>query len=263
MSAKIPSKPNGDCKDFFQAISFAFQLGQMVANDTKILLPRRHKTDWPIAYESAIALKLAAQASPLPIAAQLIAAMPIDRSRWQIQIASSGLIRFQCSDRELAACLQRSIAAQQHCPSPKLYTLARSILSEPLFRVQYVHARCCTLLRSATRAGWFTLEPLPKIPWLTVAEVLRLQHPAEQQTIGLLLDSIDAIAAEVTGDQLWQRAIELSQSLNAFQSACRVWGDVKTNDLPLAQARLGLTWAGQQLLQVLLHSLGKDAPIAL
>ncbi|NJL23403.1 MAG: hypothetical protein HC895_25470 [Leptolyngbyaceae cyanobacterium SM1_3_5] len=228
---------------------------------------RRHTADWPICYESAIALKFAARqprsrsapgtVPPAALAAEIAAAGSIEG--WQIQARPSGILRFQASEPTIAATLQRWLTVRPGCTAelPPM----QSFSTDQLFQVQYVHARCWMLLRSAAREGWFEQFDLPPdLPWLTSTGKLRLQHTTERQAIGLLFDAVDALALERTGDRLWKQAVSLSHQLDAFQSACRVWGEVKTQDLPLAQARLGLTWAGQAVLQVLLNRLGLDAP---
>lgn len=268
MSAKIPIQLNQNRKDFFQAASPALQLSRSLAVSlAESVSPlHRHTTDWPIGYESAIALKLAAfqQRSqsaegtvlPAKIAAE-IAAGAAAIEGWQIQPRSSGILRFQASDSTIAAQLQRLLSlplfdAELHC--------GRSLPSDQLFRVQYVHARCWMLLRSAVQEGWFELSPPSPLPWLTDRGNLRLQHASERQAIGLLFDAVDALALERTSDRVLSQAVHLSHQLDAFQAACRIWGEVRAKDLPLAQARLGLTWAGQQVLLVLLNALGCDAP---
>lgn len=261
MSAKTPSQLNQDCKDFFQAVSLALQLHRSIAACLSEPVPlRRHKSSWPICYESAIALKLAAlqKRSPFAVAAEIAAACAIEG--WQIQTAPSGILCCQRSEPNIAADLQRLLSVPQSYTSPEL-DLERSPTDS--FHVQYVHARCCMLLRSAEREGWFCrFDPPLALPWLTETNQLRLQQSIERQTIGLLLDAVDVIATGRT-DRFWKQAIALSRQLDAFQAACRVWGEVQARDRSLAQARLGLTWAGQQLLQVLLKSLGLDAPTSL
>ncbi|NEQ22116.1 MAG: hypothetical protein F6K28_23550 [Microcoleus sp. SIO2G3] len=265
MSAKIPIESNANCKDSFQAISLALRLSRSIAATAHTAVPplRRYKADWPICYDSAIALKLAVcqQRSPSTIAQQITAACAIE-GNWQTHITSSGLIRFQCSEPEIADYLQQLLSVQDDRTMLELHPDC-SIPADSLFRVQYVHARCCLLLRSAVREGWLPSSPLPVLPWLTDTGELRLQHRFERQTIGFLLDAVDAIATLQTGDRLWKQAVGLSRSLDAFQAACRIWGEVKASDMVLAQARLGLTWAGQMLLRALLDRLGLDAPTLL
>ncbi|MBD2089565.1 hypothetical protein H6F67_06830 [Microcoleus sp. FACHB-1515] len=220
---------------------------------------RRHSAQWPICYESAIARKLAAQQqrSPAVVAAEIAATVTVVEG-WQIHTSPSGLLRLQASEPNIAAELQRLLAVPTGCTS-ELH-VERSRPPDQLFRVQYVHARCWMLLQSAGREGWFERSlPPPALPWLTRKGNLRLQQQAERQAIGLLFDAVDALALEQTSDRLWKQAVSLSCQLDAFHAACRIWSEFK-EDLPLAQARLGLTWAGQQLLQVLLNALDLDAP---
>lgn len=262
MSAKIPSQLNPDCKEFFQTASPALSLSRSIAAQLHepVAPLHRHRSRWPIAYESAIALKLAARQQRLPATIAADAACAIEG--WQMQTTRSGMLCFVCSESHIATELQRLLSVP-HCTALKL-DLERSPPPDALFRVQYVHARCAMLLRSAAREGWFSwVDPPPVLPWLMNTDQLRLQHSIEQQTIGLLFDAVDALATLQTSDRLWKQAVNLSRQLDAFQAVCRVWGEVKAGDRLLAQARLGLTWAGQQLLQVLLEALDFDAPMSL
>ncbi len=151
-----------------------------------------------------------------------------------------------------------------------------------LFRVQYAHARCCSLLRLAHRQGllqlsdsdcnarnWQCLEPSP-IPWLNDdpdvkfgSGGLRLEHWAERGLIHQILEGCDQISLldSVSGLKL---AHALSQAFETFYSSCRIWGEVKTQTPQLAQARLGLVGVTQRLLRSLLEDqLGEAAPIEL
>jgi hypothetical protein len=152
-----------------------------------------------------------------------------------------------------------------------------------LFKVQYVHARCCSLLRLAHRSGlitlndpgfktssWQFMEPNP-VPWLnhhslqTCDESRRLRcvHPAERELIDQLLDSQDRIG-QLDAKRGFKQAYALSLAFENFYSRCRIWGEVKTQMPELAQARLGLVGVTQKLLRSLLEDqLGVLAPLEL
>jgi arginyl-tRNA synthetase len=140
-----------------------------------------------------------------------------------------------------------------------------------LFPVQYAGARCCSLLRLAHRDGllalaqphWLVIAPAP-FPWLdteahpgTGAITLRLAHPAERRLISQLVAALDA--SETPADCL-KFATAVSQAFENFYSACRIWGEVKTESPKLAQARLGLIVATLSVLRLLLYRLGVPAP---
>ncbi|MBD1939856.1 DALR anticodon-binding domain-containing protein [Microcoleus sp. FACHB-68] len=157
--------------------------------------------------------------------------------------------------------------------------------SKSLFLVQYAHARCCSLLRLAHLDGtiilsdphpelcspfWHLLAPNP-IPWLN-SEVfpsspLRLVHPAEWGLISQLVDTLDALSLPPAAHRLteWLKlATALSTAFESFYSACRLWGEVKTETPQLAQARLGLIKATQSVLRLILQDLfGVSAPVEL
>ncbi len=152
-----------------------------------------------------------------------------------------------------------------------------------LFKVQYAHARCCSLLRLAHRSGLITLNdpefttsnwqfiaPNP-IPWLDLnslqscGESMRLRciHPAERGLIDQLLDSGDRIG-QLDVERGFKQAFALSLAFDNFYRSCRIWGEVKTETPQLAQARLGLVGVTQKLLRSLLEDqLGVLAPLEL
>jgi len=165
--------------------------------------------------------------------------------------------------------------------------------ADRIFQWQYAHAHgyaCCSLLRNGDRSGSIALLPNPPsatlgwraigpIDWLTCEGQLRLVHPAERQLIGQLLATVDGLCCpdrppqvrtfDVSGERYshYSRDIavqlvqSLSQSFLAFESACRIWGEVKTQTPQLATARLGLILAVQQILKLLLSEvLGVFAP---
>jgi len=158
----------------------------------------------------------------------------------------------------------------------------RSKNSHHLFSIQYAHARCCSLLRLAHRQGLIELsdldcktrscqviEPNP-IPWLNdeprmeiEQQRLRLQHPAERRLMHQILDTLDRTTSleSVSGLKL---AIALSDAFEQFYSACRIWGEVKTEMPQLAQMRLGLVGVTQRVLRSLLEDqLSTTAPMEL
>lgn len=272
-----------------------------------------------VIYRSAIALKLAPlwQLPPLDIAHQLAECMAIreqntanaETDNWEqqeitsqnfqaqypipsqvcldfsVEVFSPGWIQFRLSDRGLATWLQQLIEIP-HSPRPEIPD--QNQRTEPvnqahsLFRVQYAHARCCSLLRLAHRQSlinlsdldsitpnWEWLEPNP-IPWLYGNPEmecepirLRLEHPAELGLIALVLDGTEQLT-RLTPIRALELANALSHGFEKFYSACRIWGEVKTETPQLAQARLGLVAITQKLLRSLLKDqLNVIAPIEL
>lgn len=263
-----------------------------------------------VVYRCAIALKLAAklQLKPIELANQLMISFPTINSnrdsikclKFTVEVESSGWINFRLSDWALATWLQDLIEK----PSVEVYkskevfvqkiegnSIGTSLLVPPhlescdsniFFPLQYLHARCCSLLGLAHRQGLIKIKKIdyktPKlniiepdpIPWLqdkqgsdTKHLRLRLTHSAEQNLIDQILDGWDEI-----GDQnqlaLLKRSSTLSLTFEQFYSECRIWGEIKTHNLGLAQGRLGLLAVTQILVRSLLQDqLGIAAPLEL
>lgn len=136
--------------------------------------------------------------------------------------------------------------------------------ADRLFTIQAAHARCCALLRLAEQEGLWQQHHAPAVPWLDAKAALRLRQPAEQQLIGLLVAVLDewtdAEAAPSLAAGLGWGA-QLSFGFQQFDAACRIWGDVRTEQPLLAQARLGLVRATRAVLRlVLCEWLQTDAP---
>ena len=104
------------------------------------------------------------------------------------------------------------------------------------------------------------------LPWLDFDQI-RLCHPTERALIVQLLGLLDDFYCPCPIRQPidWEKAaLNLSQSFQAFYSCCRIWGEVKIQTIHLAQARLGLIMATQQILRLLLQDrLGIYAPLEL
>jgi hypothetical protein len=224
---------------------------------------------------------------------------------FNVEVFSPGWVQFRLSDRGLATWLQQliqiplvlshgakdsSIAVHRlgepedretgikHPYSPHPQIPAQSQRTEPanqansVFRVQYAHARCCSLLRLAHRQrlinlsgldsinpNWAWVEPNP-IPWLDGNSPmewepirLRLKHPAERGLIAQVLDGTEQLTLPTPAGVI-ELANALSHGFEKFYSACRIWGEVKTETPQLAQARLGLVGITQKLLRSLLQN---------
>ncbi|HSM38762.1 MAG TPA: arginine--tRNA ligase, partial [Candidatus Limnocylindrales bacterium] len=132
--------------------------------------------------------------------------------------------------------------------------LAKSQSAEnPVYYVQYAHARCASILRNAQAAG---VEP-------DGAEAsVHLRHPAEQALIGqlVLLPEVVAEAAErrETHD-VTRYCLEVAQLFSQFYRDCRVLPE-DPSEVPLSRARLALTDAARQVIANGLGLLGISAP---
>ena len=129
----------------------------------------------------------------------------------------------------------------------------RQSAENPVYYVQYAHARCCAILRKATDAG--------VAPDATDAAAL-LVHPAEQALIRrlLALPEVVADAAERREThEVTRYCLEVAQLFSQFYRDCRVLPD-EPAEVPLAAARLALTDASRQVLANALGLLGISAP---
>jgi hypothetical protein len=243
-----------------------------------------------IVYRCAVALRLANQPenSPQAIAQQLmmgLIAIPEDLEDCslldlEVRVNPAGTVDFYLSDRALALWLQAlpGIRIEGREGRQGGEREERTSLSDRLFLIQYVHARCCSLLRLGHREGLIQLndpdfgQPIwqwqdpQRIPWLHPDPEFghfQLVHPAEQSLILQLCAVVDALASSA-GRNWIKLATDLSEAMLNFNQCCRIWGEVKQETPTLAQARLGLIALTQRLLQGLLQEhIGAAAPIEL
>ncbi len=123
----------------------------------------------------------------------------------------------------------------------------------PVYYVQYAHARCSSILRRAAEEGL--------LPDASDSSTL-LVHPAEQTLIRrlLALPEVVADAAERREThELTHYLLETAQLFSAFYRDCRVLPDEEVG-VPLSRARLALTDATRQVLANALGLLGISAP---
>ncbi|MFB2923125.1 DALR anticodon-binding domain-containing protein [Aerosakkonema funiforme] len=217
---------------------------------------------------------------------------------FNIKVAERGWIHWHLSDLAISAWLQRLVEGERGGrgkkekiysltpplpPTPPHSRLSQGVASQDsaIFAIQYAHARCCSLLRMAHREGaialaeadpettpthWCIVSP-KAIPWLTGEKKLRLVHPAERTLICSLFVLLDTLYCPLSSGRAidWQKiALDLGQTFETFYSRCRIWGEVKTEDPSLSQARLGLFAATQPFLRLLLEDfLAVSAPLEL
>jgi arginyl-tRNA synthetase len=121
----------------------------------------------------------------------------------------------------------------------------------PVYYVQYAHARICSILRRAEEAG---VRPDP------AAALLRsLQHPSEDELMRKLASYEDVVpdaASMRTPQKITRYLEELAAVFSAFYRDCRVMED----DEGLMHARLVLCMATRGVLSSGLGLLGVGAP---
>ena len=122
----------------------------------------------------------------------------------------------------------------------------------PVYYVQYAHARICSILRTAADQG-VALGPIEEAP---LAELI---HESEQALARMLSEYPETVmvAARLRGPhRLTAYTRELAAAFHAFYRDCRVISD----DPGLTQARLWLARATRQVLANALAVLGVSAP---
>ena len=123
----------------------------------------------------------------------------------------------------------------------------------PVYYVQYAHARIASILRSAQEMGW----DLSGQPDLTL-----LQHPSELDLIRKMLELpeiIERAADKLSPHFLPFYAQELAGALHTFYRDCRVISS-EPSDADLTQARLRLVQSAKLVLARVLHLMGMSAP---
>ena len=130
--------------------------------------------------------------------------------------------------------------------------VARQSLDNPVYYVQYGHARIASILRKAKTEG-VELRPVEE------ADLTLLASEPEQDLLRALADApgLIATAAEQRAPhRLTHAAQDLASIFHRFYTECRVVSD----DSALTQARLWLASATKQVLANLLGLVGVSAP---
>ncbi|MBW4550025.1 MAG: hypothetical protein KME35_02780 [Aphanocapsa sp. GSE-SYN-MK-11-07L] len=258
--------------------------------------PMPLSTGW--GYASAVALQLASQSdySAVELAQQIIGSADYG-------VQASGWIDCRLTEAAIADWLQKvsqrppQLLTSQPLVANENPGLSNALSPELIFKLQYAHARCCSLLRLADRDQLLQLsEPNPlnsprlwqivapaAMPWLTSSGHLRLVHPQEKLLLQQLLEFPGWLAGSVRYSSIaasynqtvilipWPpapKAVErqiqlLCDRFEGFYRHCRIWGEVKENS-ELAIARLGLVAATHAVIQFWLRDLlGLDFPLEL
>ena len=130
--------------------------------------------------------------------------------------------------------------------------VARQSMENPVYYVQYGHARIAAIIRKAEDSG-ISIAPVEEV------DLALLVHEAEAELLRALADVPGALAraAELRAPhRIAHLAQDLAGRFHRFYTECRVVGD----DAELTQARLWLCRASQQVLANLLDVLGVSAP---
>lgn len=126
----------------------------------------------------------------------------------------------------------------------------------PVYYVQYCHARICSIFTKAVADG-LTITDLNRIDVDTLS---LLTHPSELALIRKLLELEEQIAVAIerlSPHNLTHYAIDLTKTFNGFYRDCRV---VDRDQPALSYARLALSGASQLVLAKVLRLIGVSAP---
>ena len=131
--------------------------------------------------------------------------------------------------------------------------LARSQSADnPVYYVQYAHARICSILRLAQERG-LTVPPARE------ADLTLLKEPAEVELIkqvANLPETVAGAAQALEPHRLTRFAHDLASLFHSFYTSCRVLAD----EPEIRKARLVLVEATRITLRNVLHLLGVTAP---
>jgi len=129
--------------------------------------------------------------------------------------------------------------------------LAKSKSSEnPVYYIQYAHARICSIFRQAQEAG-ITKADQPKLSLLTDESELALI-----KKMAAYVEEIEYAAKERAPHRIARYVHELASEFHSFYNRCRIMGV----DQDLAQARLALVDAVANVICHALAMLGVSAP---
>jgi len=122
----------------------------------------------------------------------------------------------------------------------------------PVYYVQYAHARICSILRQAAEAGY-------QVPQAAEVDLSLLKDPAEEDLLRKLAEfpeEIIAAADSREAHRMTRYATDLATLFHAFYTRCRVISD----DAALTRARLLLCDGTKVVLRNTLGLLGVSAP---
>ncbi len=239
-----------------------------------------------ILYISGVAMGISkSQNSPAMEIAQAIAVHLSQNSDslFRVKVVPPGWIHLELVDSTLAAWLHSFTVSGTREWGPGQNEQERIITSASnhqltnsltIFKIQYAHSRCCSLLQIGQQDGLIELHrtgmksfvSVKPIPWLNSDQKLCLNHPDESFLMHQLVKVVDDLVfADSSSSVNWEKSGEnLSQAFEKFWCNCRIWGEVKIHAPELAQARLGLLIVTQLVLRsVLEDKLGMIAPVEL
>jgi arginyl-tRNA synthetase len=156
---------------------------------------------------------------------------------------------------EVGADAARYFFLQRSADSPLDFDIElakRESPENPVFYVQYAHARICSILKYAAESGADMSAPSPE-------DLDTLEEPSEMDLLRKLAEleeMVEFCAERRAPHRLTGYAEELAQAFHAFYRDCRV----VTEDECLTRARIFAVRGVRQVLEVVLGLLGVSAP---
>lgn len=178
-----------------------------------------------------------------------------------VEVLPSGLIQIQVTDSLLAVWLQSFIDLNGSIKASKVnFKTKIDNLSDCIFSIQYVHARCCSLLKLAQQEKLVDFDInvnkyfSKPIPWLKSDGQLRLNHQAERCLINSLVRIIDELQPVNARQVKWEgAALGLVRAFEGFFKDCRIHNGLITTAPEQVMARIGLIATTQSVLRFLLE----------
>ncbi|MDY6899577.1 MAG: DALR anticodon-binding domain-containing protein [Cyanobacteriota bacterium] len=222
------------------------------------------KSDIRISYISGVALQLSKShnSEPFLIASSIAVDLSVSFDAYlMVEVLPKGLIQMQVTDLFVAVWLQDLIDKNRSIERAKVKHLdLGTALRDCVFSIQYVHARCCSLLRLAQKEKlidfniYLNEHSSESIPWLDDDGKLRLNHHNERRLIVSLVKIIDELEPIIARPLKWQgAAMQLVTAFEGFWSTCRIHDDVTAITPEIVKARIGLIAATQSVLRFLLE----------
>lgn len=125
----------------------------------------------------------------------------------------------------------------------------------PLYYVQYAHARICSVIKNCLENG----VPMPDTSNVDLSVLSGADERQLIKQIALLPEEIVQAAASRDPSRLNKYAVSLAQQFHHFYNACRI----KCDDEKLCAARLSLCLAARQAIANTLGLIGVEAPEAM
>ena len=120
----------------------------------------------------------------------------------------------------------------------------------PVYYIQYAHARICSIFRQTKEAG-LTLDGEPKFSLMTSTSEIDLMNKIFEYP-----DEVEKAATEYAPQRIARYVYDLASTFSSFYRDCRILGVEED----LAKARLALVKITQHTIQHALNLLGVSAP---